>query len=142
LEGSVEDSLTSLVSCGYFFTTGQYMFLPPDPKSPTIGKSHGLINYKGTKTKCCLLFNRVYSQSFWYFRPSFVNYCPNLSLVHLPTPVSPFLKVTYRMYGTEDNAGRGRGGVELCWRPLTRFRTYKIALPPQKNLGGEGASEK
>jgi hypothetical protein len=30
---------------------------------------------------------------------------------------------------------------ELCTVYLTRFRTYKTALPPQhKNLGGEGAS--
>jgi hypothetical protein len=47
-------------------------------------------------------------------------------------------------------AGRGWEGVcvgdhilqELNTLYLTRFTTYKIALPPQtKNLGGEGASD-
>ncbi len=54
---------------------------------------HGLINYKNTQTLNVVFTggytvieftDRRYSQSCWYFRPSFVNYClSNLSLVHL-----------------------------------------------------------
>jgi hypothetical protein len=43
--------------------------------------------------------------------------------------------------------GEGIGCVDSIYRSytlyLTRFRTYKIALsPPNKNLGGEGASDR
>ncbi len=49
-------------------------------RSPT---HHELINCKDTKTKCRLYWCFIefidwrYSQSCWYFRPSFVNYCPS-----------------------------------------------------------------
>ncbi len=53
---------------------------------------HVLINYKDTKTKCrlyrCLIefIDRRYSQSCWYFRPSFVNHCPSNLLSYSPSP--------------------------------------------------------
>ncbi len=82
-----------------------------------------------------LMFNKVYtywiySQSCRYFRPSFV--------VHLPHP-SPFSKVKVQYIQTLCGL-EGAGTVELCWRPYTakfntlfliRFKTYKIATPPQ-----------
>ncbi len=56
---------------------------------------HGLINYKETKTECrlywCLLefIDWEYSQSYWYFWPSLVNYCPsNLLSSSAPPPPS------------------------------------------------------
>jgi hypothetical protein len=83
-----------------------------------------------------------------------VNYCPsNLlsgSLVH-PPPL-PEVKVQYiqAVWGRE---GVGGGGVMSCVGNhilqesntlfLTRFRTYKIAFPPpNKNLGGDEASDR
>ncbi len=40
-----------------------------------VGLPHGLINLIDTKAKCRHLWR--YSQSCWYFRPSFVNCCPS-----------------------------------------------------------------
>jgi hypothetical protein len=54
---------------------------------------HGLINYKDTNTKCRLYWCLIefldwrYSQSCWYFRPSFVNYCPSNLLSGSPPPL-------------------------------------------------------
>ncbi len=56
---------------------------------------HGLINYKDTKTKYPLYWcltdciDWIYSQSCWYFRPSFVNYCPSNLLSGSPPPPLP-----------------------------------------------------
>jgi hypothetical protein len=75
-----------------------------------------------------LVFIRVYrlenrySQSYWYFRPSFVNYCPS-NLLSSPPPPLPVLK--YSIY-RQCVAGRGGaggggggGGRVLCRRPLS-----------------------
>jgi hypothetical protein len=74
---------------------------------------HGLISYKDTKIKCrhlkkltCKgtlrqLFIRVYinwrySQSCWYFRSSFVNYCTSDLFSGSPSPPPlPSVKVQY-----------------------------------------------
>ncbi len=106
------------------------------------------MDYKD-KTKCrpylCLkeFIDWRYSQSCWYFRTSFVNYCPsNLLSCSPPPPPPPKVKVQYIQTVC---VWEGVGGVQLCWRPylhelntlyLTRFRTYKIALPPQTRGGG------
>ncbi len=76
----------------------------------------------------------TYSQSCWYFWLSFVNYCPSNLLSGSPPP--PLPKVNVKVCGWE---GMG-GGVLSCVGDhilqefntlyLTRFRTYKIALPP------------
>ncbi len=66
---------------------------------------HGLINYKDAKAKCCHLktwhieglcgrwlseyVEWRYSKSCWYFRPSFVNYCPTNLLSGLIPPPPP-----------------------------------------------------
>ncbi len=112
---------------------------------------HGLINYKDTKTKCRLYWRLIQfidwrkSQSCWYFRNSFMNYCPTNFLSCSPPPSLPpsqsqvqYVLCTqlYRQCGC-----MGGGGVLSCVGDhilqkcntlyLTRFRTYKIALPPQ-----------
>jgi hypothetical protein len=80
-----------------------------------------------------------YSQSCWYFRPSFVNYCPS----NLPSvsPLPPPSQSQSTVYTDSVWLGGGCGGCvsyvgdptlqELNTLLLTRFRTYKIALPPQ-----------
>jgi hypothetical protein len=80
-----------------------------------------------------------YSQSCWYFRPSFVSYCPsNLLSIHLPPPFPESMKLKY----IQTVCGwRGWRGVlsfvgnhilpEVNPLNVTRFRTYKIAVPLQ-----------
>ncbi len=86
-----------------------------------LSHAHGLINYKDTKTKCrlywCLvkLIDWRYSQSCWYFRPSFVNY--TLSLVNLPHPSPPSLP--FKVHVQTVCGWEGVGGVELCLRPYS-----------------------
>ncbi len=83
-----------------------------------LGADHGLINHKDTKTKCrlylCLseFIDLRYSQSCWYFRPS---YCPSNLLSSSPLPSFPKSTVyTGSVYW------RGwMGCVELCWRPYS-----------------------
>ncbi len=117
-------------------------------------EGHGQINYKDTKTKCrlclCLieLIDWRYIQLCWYFRPSFVNYCPcNLLSGSPPQPLPRFPKSKY-IICRQCVAGRGWGEVLSCAGDhilqefntlfLTRFRNYKTALPPKtENLGGE-----
>ncbi len=131
----------------YLFTIFRHL---PFPDNLT----HGLFNYKDTKTKCrlywCLIesVNWRYGQSCWYFRPSFVNYCNSItpfSLVHLPHP-SPFPKSNYiqTVCGWE-----GVGVVELCWRPYSAGVYHSVSgqlkncfATPNKNLGAEGASDR
>jgi hypothetical protein len=74
-------------------------------KQSPLSPNHGLTNYIETNAKCRHLkklsckgilrqvFIRVYSQSCWYFRPSFVNCCPtNLSGSSLTPPLFPVWK--------------------------------------------------
>ncbi len=84
----------------------EYFFLPSAPEK---GHIHGLINYINTIAKCRHLKNWLcgrclsefidwrYSQSCWYFRPSFVNCCP--SNLHygstLPPPLPCFQSTVY-----------------------------------------------
>jgi hypothetical protein len=105
------------------------------PAVKTLGGTYELINYKDTKAKCrrlnwCLIefIDWRYSQSCWYFRPSFVNFYPS----NLP---NPFPKSKYSKY-RQCLAGRGVGVLscvgdhilqECNTLFLTRFRTYKIA---------------
>jgi hypothetical protein len=121
---------------------------------------HGLINYKDTKSKfrlhLCLIefINWRYSQSCWYFRPSFVKYCPCNLLSGSPPPVppSPFPKSKYNIY-RQSVSGKGwwKGGG--CWVVLETIFCRSLTLcfwpdseptkllyhPKHKNLGGEGA---
>jgi hypothetical protein len=92
-----------------------------------------------------------YSQSCWYFRPSYVNYCPSNLLSGSPTPPPPLTpsqsqRTVQTVCGWE---GLGGGGVLSCVGDhnlqefntlfLTRFRTHRIATPPQaKTKEGRG----
>jgi hypothetical protein len=114
--------------------------------------SHGLINDKDTKTKCCLYWCLIefidwrYSQSCSYFRPSFVNYCPFNLLSG--SPLTPLPRTVYT-----DSVWLVGDGVLSCVEDhilqeldilfLTRFTTYKIAFPSlNKSLGEKGASDR
>jgi hypothetical protein len=129
-----------------------------------VGLSHGLINYIDTKTKRCLkilackgtlrhVFIRVYRLethavilAYWSFRPSFVSYCPFNLLSGSPPPPSlcqvPYIQTVSGWEGVLSPVG-DHSLQEFNTLCLTRFRTYKIAgPPPNKNLGGEGASDR
>jgi hypothetical protein len=84
--------------------------------------NHGLINFIDTKAKCrhlnkilcrrCLseFIDWRYSQSCWYFRPSFVNWCPSplLSGSTLP-PLPPLCVNKYTVYTYAVCKGWGMG---------------------------------
>ncbi len=100
-----------------------------------LSSRHGLINYKDTKTRCrlywCLIefIDWKYSQSCWYFRLSFVNYCPSNLLSGQSTVCG---------WGVLSNVGEH---ILQKFNNLymARFRTYKIARPPkQKPRRGRG----
>jgi hypothetical protein len=92
-----------------------------------VSKAHGLINYKDTKTKCCLYRCSIEfidwrysksSQSCWYFLHSFVNYCPSHLLSGSTPPPLPPSQSQSTVYTDSVRLGGG-GGVELCWRPYS-----------------------
>ncbi len=95
---------------------------------------HGQINYKETKTKCRLYMCFIefidwrYSQTCWYFRPSFVSHCPSNLLYGTPPPTSPFSKSKYSIY-RQCVSGRGGGG---CWVVLetTFCRSLTLSIWP------------
>jgi len=74
---------------------------------------HGLINYKDTKYKChlsCRVIEFIdwrYSQSYSYFRPSFVNYCPSILFSCSPLPTHPPLPMSKHSICRQCVAGRG-----------------------------------
>ncbi len=80
-----------------------------------------------------------FSQSCWYFRPP-VNCCPSTFSLTSPNP-SPPSKSKRTVLTDSVWRGGGRWGVLSCVVDhilqefntlfLTRFRTYKIATPPQ-----------
>jgi hypothetical protein len=78
------------------------------------------------------MFIRVYrleiqSAMFVYIRPSFVNCChSNLSLAQVLSLVGDYI-----LHLQEFNT-----------LYMTRFRTYKLLDPPNKNLGGEWTLER
>ncbi len=86
-----------------------------------------------------------YIQSCWYFRPSFVNYCPSNMLPSSPSRYSPSLcQKSGQSTVYADIVWLGSGGV-LPLSPvgnhilqkfktlyLTRFWTYKIARPTKQ----------
>jgi hypothetical protein len=104
----------------------------------------GLINYKDTKTKCHLIFTGVLIEFIDWKKAEIQSFTLVFStqLCELPK-----VKVVYT-----DCVWLGGGGRVFCVGDhilqefntlyLTRFTTYKIALTtPNKNLGGEGASD-
>ncbi len=93
------------------------------------GQEHGLFSCKDTKTKCrlyvCLIefIDWRYSQSCWYFLPSFVNYCVPLYsnlLSGSPPPLPPSQSKRQRV------AGKG------CWVVLETicFRSLPLCFRP------------
>ncbi len=116
----------------------------------TLVYNHGLINYKDNKTKCLKkltcegtlrqVFIRVYrhSQSCWYFRPSFMNYCPSNLLSR-----SPFLPFPVSKYSIYRQCVAGKGVLscvgDLFCMSLTPDQIQKLQnwlTTPNKNLGG------
>ncbi len=105
-------------------------------------------NYKDTKAQMSslLVFNRVYrlenwrySQSCWYFRPLLWTSTPlTFSRIHPSLSPLPWVNKYRGMHfiGIYTVCNMGGGGDRVVWRTSTkvihRFRTYKIALPPQK----------
>jgi hypothetical protein len=101
---------------------------------------HRLINFKDTKTKCrhikkwtcikglcgrCLseFIDWRYSQSCWYFRPIFVNYCPFNLLSGSPAPTPPPVplpSVNVQYIQTVCD-WEGLGCVESGWRPYSAW---------------------
>ncbi len=109
----------------------------------TYSAVHGLINYKDTKTKCrhltkltckgtcgrCLLefIYWRYSQSCWYFWPSFVNNWPSNRLPGSTPPALPpsLCQITYayRQWVASRGWGRGRGCCALLETIFAEFNT-------------------
>ncbi len=102
-----------------------------------------------------LVFNRVcrleIQSIMLVFSTQLVNFCPsNLLSASPPQPLPPFPKSKYRIY-RQRVAGRGWGVMscvgdyilqEFNTLFLTRFRTYKIARPPQiKHRRGGGLKQ-
>jgi hypothetical protein len=81
-----------------------------------------------------------YSQSCWYFDPPFVNCCPS-NLLSGSTPPPPLPASLCQSTAIQTVCGWEGVGVlspvgghilQKCnTLYLTRFRTYKIAIPPQ-----------
>jgi hypothetical protein len=55
-----------------------------------------------------------YSQSCWYFRPSFVNYCPSNLLSGLPPPPPPLPPSQSQRTVYTDSVWLGGGGGGGC----------------------------
>jgi hypothetical protein len=131
---------------------------PPPPPTDTLTHANANayttdivhITIKTTNPRCrfywCLIefIDWRYSQSYWYFRPSFVNWRPS-TFSSSPLPL-PWVNLQIYTFCTMYKRGRrGWGYVESIYRRalytvyLAKFRTYKIALPPQtKRMRGVG----
>ncbi len=118
-------------SVGFCFTSGAVQ----------LARVMDQITIKTPNPKCrlylCLIefIDWRYSLSFWYFRPLLWTSAPlTFSLVHLPPPPPVWISTEVSIY-TVCNGGEGIG---LCGEHLqqlytvylTRFRNYKIVLPP------------
>jgi hypothetical protein len=87
-----------------------------------------------------------YSQSCWYFRPTFLVCLSNLLSGSSPPSLSQ--RIVYIVCGLE---GVG-GNVELCWRQYSAGVKHSFSdqiqnlqycfTTPNKNLGEEGASDR
>ncbi len=117
-----------------------------------LGSLHGLINYIDTKAKCrhlkywpvkglfgkCLskLIDWRYIQSYWYFLPSFVSCCPSNLL-------SGSCVNKYSVYMYTVCKGGGGGSVGVSHYVSDQIQNLQNCFTaPNKNLGGEGASDR
>ncbi len=102
---------------------------------------HELINYIDTKAKCrhlnswlcgrCLaeFIEWRYSQSCWYFRPSFVNCCPSNLLSGWTLPPSPPCVNNYSILYTTIQCVRGVDGYGvLCLRQINTCRKVPLQV--------------
>ncbi len=114
-----------------------------------IGNYCGRITLK--TSNCCLFWclikfiDQRYSQKCWYFRPSFVNYCPStFSLLHLRHPSPPFQS---QLTVYSDSVWLKGWGVfvletifcrslSLCSDQIQKLQNCYTT--PNKVLGGEG----
>ena len=92
---------------------------------------------KGTLQQVFIRIDWRYSQSCWYFRPSFVNCCPS-NLLSGSTLLPPSLcqsTVIQTVCGWEGEGVLSSVGDHILQEfnilYLTRFRNYKIARPSQ-----------
>ncbi len=84
---------------------------------------HGLVNYIDTKAKCSHL-KKLTSQSFWYFRPSFVNASRTFSLASSPLPCVKKCSIQYlRIQCVKGGMGsyQGRGPQTVKHLPKCPF---------------------
>ncbi len=101
---------------------------------------HGQITYIETKAECrhlkklvCkgilrqVFIDRRYSQSCWYFRPSFLKCCPSnpLSDSTLPTPLPCVNKYAIHIHYT---VWKGGGGAVLGLRQMDTYRKVPLLL--------------
>ncbi len=105
-----------------------------------ISSRHGLINYIDTKQNIVILKNGPvkgfclselidcrYSQTWWYFRPRFVNCCPStFSLVQLS--LLPSFPVWISILYTRIKYARGRGYRVLGLRRINTFRKVPLQV--------------
>jgi hypothetical protein len=99
-------------------------------------ENHELINYKDTKTKCGHLkkwhvkglnefIDWIYSQSCWYFRPSFVESWPSNLLPGSPPLLAPTPLACVKVQYIQTVCGwEGVEGVQSCWRPYSGSVLY------------------
>jgi hypothetical protein len=110
------------------------------------GTSMDKISIKTPNPKCRLYWCLIefiewrFSQSCWYFRPLLLTSAPlTFSLVRLPPSPPPLCVNKYRGMSLQYTGCNGGGGIGLCGEHiqelytlyLTRFRIYKVALPPR-----------
>jgi hypothetical protein len=117
------------------------------------------VTIKTPNPKCCLYWCLIEIQSVMYFRPVMWTSNPlTFSLVHLPPPPFPVWRSAYRgmyLYSTVCNGEGGRDRV--VWRASGVIHCQYDQIPnlhncikkrkncfttPNKNLGGEGASDR
>jgi hypothetical protein len=108
-------------------------------KDLSVTLPHGLLEYEDTNTKCRLYWclkkciDWRYSQSYRYFRPSFVNYCPSNLLSGSPPPVCGWAGVSGCWVVLETIFCRS---LTLCFLPDSE--STKLLHHPEQNPRREG----
>jgi hypothetical protein len=118
------------------------------------------ITIKTPNSKCrlywCLieLIDWRYSQSCWYFRPLLWTSAPlTFSLVHLPPPPLFLCEISTGVWIYSVQCVTGGGGIRLCGEHRAATGVIQCVFDqipslqncfttPNKNLGGEGTSDR